>query len=116
MKNRFFLAIAAIMVTGALLLPATAQNNNIMSAGQYRVSNAVYLSCSIHQATEGFSLTITNNTNQTIPAGTKINWQGSSLMKGSFVLSAPLAPGKYVYSPTVENTGNLTTPKAWYLK
>jgi hypothetical protein len=116
MKNRFFLAISAIMVTGALLLSATAQNNTILGGAQYRVGTTVYLKCDYHVGIDMFSLSAINNTNQTIPAGTKIYWQVNSTTKGSMALSAPLPAGKSVQVAQGDAPTTTASPKAWYLK
>src|SRR5262245_48959356 len=97
MKNRFFMAIAVIMVTGTLLMSATAQNNNIVSGQVARVGAYVYLQPDVSGLTgDFFTFNVINNTNQTIPAGTKIYWSLGQV-KGSKVLSAPLAPGKKIF-------------------
>jgi|SRR5215475_807203 len=123
MKNRFFIAISAVMVTGALLLSATAQiarkssdlNTSASTDGRI-LGNVVYLKCFVSTPVEFPKIGITNNTNQTVPAGKKVYWQANQYMKGSIVLSAPLAPGQTVYTPSQEAQGSSYTPKAWYLK
>ena len=118
MKNRFFLAISTIVVTGALMLSATAQNNTILSGGQFRIGTPVYLPCSFSKGSDFFSLSVTNITNQTIPAGTKIYWQVNSEMKGSEALSAPLPAGTttQLAQGDVAGNGPWYNAKAWYLK
>ncbi len=111
MKTRFFLAISAMMVTAALMLSATAQNfdNSIPFGTQIK------LQCKVGTPVEFPTITITNNTKQTVPAGKKIYWQANSLMKGSIVLSAPLAPGKSVTTSS-EAKGTSYNPVAWYFQ
>jgi len=118
MKNRFFLAISAIVVTGALLLSATAQNPIISGGGQYRVGLAVYLPCSFSKGSDFYSISVTNTTNQTIPAGTMIYWQVNSAMKGAEALSAPLpaASTTQLVQGDVAGNGPWQNARAWYLK
>ena len=118
MKNRFFLAISAIVVTGALLLSAAAQNPIISGGGQYRVGLAVYLPCSFSKGSDFFSISVTNTTNQPIPAGTRIYWQVNSAMKGSESLSAPLPAGTTTQLVQGDAAGNgpWHNAMAWYLK
>lgn len=127
MKNRFFLAISTMMVTAALLLSATAQikgnldKNPRVEAqpaldGKILIGTAVYLQCMVGTPVEFPKIRITNNTNQTVPSGKKIFWQANQYMKGDIVLSAPLAPGQSVYTPSVEAKGSSYNPKAWYFK
>ncbi|MCG3164051.1 MAG: hypothetical protein JMDDDDMK_05523 [Acidobacteria bacterium] len=127
MKNRFFLAISAIMVAGALLLSVTAQDNRKLNPRQdfeanpsldpkISVGAVVYLQCRVGTPVEFPKIIITNNTNQTVPAGKKVYWQANQYMKGNIVLSAPLAPGQSVYTPSVEAKGSSYAPKAWFLK
>jgi hypothetical protein len=116
MKNKFFMAIAVIMVTGTLMMSATAQIGNVVSGQVSRVGTAVYLQPDVSGLTgDFFTFNVINNTNQTIPAGTKIYWSLGTQVKGSKVLSAPLAPGKKIFldSGANQNTG---APKAWFLK
>ena len=116
MKNRFFLAISAIMITGAFLLPATAQNNNIVSGQVSRVGTYVYLKADCSLNGDFFTFNVVNNTNQPIPAGTKIYWQLTSTVKGSKVLSAPLPAGKSTFLDNGPNPASGASPKAWFLK
>jgi hypothetical protein len=125
MKNRFFMAISATLVTGALLLSATAQSNKrsnlevLPSPTDKPIlinTKLVYLKCFVSTPVEFPKIGITNNTNQTVPAGKTVYWQANAYMKGSIVLSAPLAPGQTVYTPSVEAQGSSYTPKAWYVK
>ncbi|HKQ72248.1 MAG TPA: hypothetical protein VJ810_00875 [Blastocatellia bacterium] len=116
MKNRFFLTISAIMVTGALLLSATAQNNNTVGRGQLVVGTKVYLQPDVNPNGDFFTFNVKNNTSQTIPAGTKIYWQMTSTVKGSKILSAPLQVGQTTFLDTGDRPLAGSNPKAWYLK
>lgn len=97
------------MVTAALLLSVTAQiKTNILGT-------PVKLQCKIGTPVEFPTVTVTNNTSETVPAGKKIYWQGNSLMKGVILLSAPLAPGQSVKT-SAEAAGTSYSPAAWYFK
>jgi len=115
MKNRFFLAIAVIMVTGALLLTVTAQNP-IVSYGGQRVGTYVYLQPDCSRNGDFFTFNVINNTNQTLPAGTKIFWSFNSTVKGSKVLSAALPAGQKTFLDSGPNLNTSGTPKAYFLK
>jgi hypothetical protein len=108
MKNRFFLTISAMMVSAALLLSATAQT-------KIDIGKQVMLQCKVGTPVEFPTITITNNTNKTVPTGKKIYWQANSLMKGWIVLSAPLAPGESVTTSS-EAKGTSYNPAAWYFQ
>ena len=108
MKNRFFLAISAMMVSAALLLSATAQT-------KIDIGKQVKLKCNVGTPVEFPTITITNSTNKTVPAGKKIYWQANSVMKGSIVLSGPLAPGESVTTSS-EAKGTSYNPSAWYFQ
>lgn len=116
MKNKFFMAIAAIMVTGALLLSATAQNNNIVSGQVSRVGTAVYLQADCSNNGDFFTFNVINNTKQAIPAGTKIYWQLTATVKGSKVLSAPLQAGQKTFLDNGPHLVSTYNAKAWFLK
>ena len=115
MKNRFFLAISAIIMTGAFLLPATAQNDNISYGGQ-RVGTTVNLQADCSNNGDFFTFNVINNTKQTIPAGTKIYWQLTSTVKGSKVLSAPLPAGQKTFLDSGPHLVSTYNAKAWFLK
>jgi hypothetical protein len=126
MKNKFYLALLAVMATGALLIPALAQGRgNVNKHPGLEVNPAidtridlgtqVKLQCNIGTPVEFPTVTVTNNTNQTIPAGKRVYWQANAYMKGSILLSAPLAPGKNVHTST-EAQGSSYSPMAWYFK
>jgi hypothetical protein len=108
MKNRFFLTISAIMVSAALLLSTTAQI-------KIDIGKQVMLQCQVGTPVEFPTITITNNTNKTVPTGKKIYWQANSSMKGWIVLSAPLAPGESVRTSS-EARGTSYNPAAWYFQ
>jgi len=115
MKNRFFMAIAVIMVTGASMLSATAQNNNIVSAQVARVGAYVYLQPDVSGLTgDFFTFNVINNTNKTIPAGTKI-FYSLGQVKGSRVIPTSLAPGKKIFLDSGANF-NTGAAKAWYFQ
>ena len=125
MKNRFFLTISAMMVTAALILSATAQNKRKLQPiigttpsieNTIPFGTKVSLQCKVGTPVEFPRIIITNNTKQTVPAGKKVYWQANQYMKGSIVLSAPLAPGQSVYTPSVEAAGSSYNPTAWYFQ
>lgn len=126
MKNRFFLAISAMLVTAGLLLSATAQikgnldKNPRVEAqpafdGKISIGTQVKLECRVGTPVEFPTIYITNNTNQTVPSGKRVYWQANQYMKGSIVLSAPLAPGQVVTTSS-EAKGTSYNPTAWYFK
>lgn len=126
MKNKYFLVISTMMVTAALILSATAQSNrklqpNTTIGTSPSLENSipfgtqVKLHCKVGTPVEFPTVTITNDTKQTVPAGRKAYWQANSVMKGFIILSAPLAPGKSVKT-SAEAAGTSYNPVAWYFK
>ncbi len=126
MKNKFFLALTAILATGALLMPAFAKIQGALNTNpglevsqgidkKIDFGTQVKLQCQVGTPVEFPTITVTNNTNQTVPAGTKIFWQANASMKGTIVLSAPLGPGRNVKT-TAEAMGSSYNPVAWYFK
>ena len=57
----------------------------------------VYLRCSVERLSKTeIVLNILNNTTQTIPNGTTINWLITQKVRGSFVLGEDVASGKFL--------------------
>jgi len=125
MKNKFFVAISAILVTGALLLSATAQSNKrstpeapnsnlILIPGKLPV--ATYLQASVWGTDEFPRVIVTNNTNLTVAAGKTVFWAADSTHKGSIVLSKPLTPGQSLDPIGAPGMSMGAKPKAYYFK
>src|SRR5689334_19418929 len=107
MKTKFFLAAAAVMFAGPLLLSASAQIQGNLDRRpglelrpsidrKIEIGKQVMLKCHIGGPSEFPTIIITNSTNNSIPAGKKLYWRANAVMVGSIVLAARLGPGQSV--------------------
>jgi hypothetical protein len=126
MKNKLFLAILAVLGVGALLTPSLAQSQGNLERRpglevspivdkKIDIGTSVKLQCRVGGPSEFPTITITNNTNYSIPPGKKLYWQANATMKGSIVLSARLGPGQSVQT-SAEAAGTSYNPVAWYFQ
>jgi len=113
MKTKFFVAISAILVAGALLLPATAQ---ITLPGPGKLPVATYLQASVWGTDEFPRVIVTNNTNLTVAAGKTVFWVADATHRGSIVLSKPLTPGQSLDPIGAPGMSMGAKPKAYYFK
>src|SRR5262249_35278850 len=98
-------------------LPAIAQNPVIGGGQLYRTGNAVYLQPDVSGLTGDFyTFNVINNTNQTIPAGTKVYWSLTSTVKSSKIPSAPPPPKQSTFLANGQHDFSGSNPKAWFLK
>jgi hypothetical protein len=118
MKNQYFLAIFTMMMTASLVLPAVSHSTDKLITNGSKPINfgtQVRLQCRIEKLADFPTLLITNSTHDTVPSGKQVYWQVNPSMKGVFVLSKSLTPGKSVRT-TAEAIGTDSHPVAWYFK
>ena len=84
------LATVALGISGSF-----AQAAQVVVQGPTRIGHTVNLACSAGHGDVAQTLYVTNNTNASIAAGTKVSWSINGL-KGSFVLQSKLGAGKTV--------------------
>jgi len=130
MRGKLFSAITLAILSAIMLVSATAQNRqqgnidphprpeakpNLILDKKISIGTQVKLQCTVGTPVEFPTVTITNNTSETVPQGKKVYWQVNSAMKGSLVLQSALTPGKSVKFST-EAQGNGGQPTAYYFK
>lgn len=108
MKKTMFTTFGSLLLVSGLLFSATAQ---VRSGKQQVTMTKAKMPTIIKCMPQGSSdvatqVQIENNTKAALPKGTKINWSTNAGIKGSVVLTNPLAVGGKIsgLTPTPSNS------------